>query len=75
MPQHDFFGGLLLIAFAIGIGTWSERKGGSFVAGFFASILLTPIVAALILAWRHPLKKSAVSNSGRKTIRRIEQGG
>jgi hypothetical protein len=52
MPQPDFFTGLLLIAFAIGIGAWSERKGGSFAAGFFASILLTPLVAGLILALR-----------------------
>lgn len=68
MPQHDFFGGLLLIAFAIGIGTWSERKGGSFVAGFFASILLTPLVAGLILALR---RRSPTESPTKYGIKRI----
>lgn len=42
------------VAFALIIGLWSRRKGGSFVAGFLASFLLSPLIAGLILAVRPP---------------------
>ena len=55
--MQDHFLSYFLLAAAIGIGAWSERKGGSFIAGFFASIFLTPFVAGLILAVRQPVKE------------------
>jgi hypothetical protein len=42
-------------AFAFLIAKWSERKGGSYWAGFFMSMLLSPLLAALILAVRAPI--------------------
>jgi hypothetical protein len=37
------------------IGAWSRRKGGSFIAGFVFSLVLSPIVAGLITAVRKPI--------------------
>lgn len=68
MLQPEFSLGLLLIATAVGIGAWSERKGGSFVAGFFASILLTPLVAGLILALR---RRSPTKSPAKYGVHRI----
>ena len=50
-------GAVVWLALALGVGVWSERKGGSFVAGVLASVCLTPFVAALILAVRRPIRK------------------
>jgi len=37
------------------IGAWSYKKGGSFIAGFAFSLLLSPPIAALIVAVRKPI--------------------
>lgn len=39
------------------IGAWSRRKGGSFIAGFVFSLLLSPPIAALIVAVRKPITR------------------
>lgn len=44
----------LWLLFALVIGVWSRRKGGSFIAGFLFSLLLSPLIAGLILAVRKP---------------------
>lgn len=44
------------LLFAVIIGIWSHRKGGSFIAGFLFSLLLSPLLAGLILAVRKPIK-------------------
>ena len=46
----------LWLLFSVVIGVWSRRKGGSFIAGFLFSLLLSPLVAGLILAVRKPIK-------------------
>jgi hypothetical protein len=46
------------IAFAFIIANWSVKKGGSYWAGFFMSMLLSPLLAALILATRKPLTEN-----------------
>jgi hypothetical protein len=46
----------LWLLFAVVIGIWSRRKGGSFIAGFLFSLLLSPLIAGLILAVRKPIK-------------------
>jgi hypothetical protein len=56
MTSTDIIVGGAYFALAVVIGAWSERKGGSFAAGFFASMLLTPLVAGPIVAMRKPIK-------------------
>ena len=45
---------LLWIIFAAIVGAWSRSKGGSFIAGFMFSVLLSPLIAGLIVAFRNP---------------------
>lgn len=45
----------LWIMFSLIVGIWSRRKGGSFIAGFIFSLLLSPLIAALIVAVRKPI--------------------
>jgi hypothetical protein len=45
-------------AFSLIIGAWSRRKGGSFIAGFAFSLLLSPLVAGLIVAVRKPMTET-----------------
>lgn len=44
----------LWVIFAFIIGAYSRNKGGSFLAGFCFSLLLSPLLTALILAVRKP---------------------
>jgi hypothetical protein len=50
--------GFFWLMFSFIIGIWSVRKGGNFIAGFFFSLLLSPLIAALIVAVRPPIKKT-----------------
>ena len=45
---------ILWLIFAALIGLWSRNKGGSFIAGFLFSILLSPLIAGFIVALRNP---------------------
>src|SRR5258707_15856615 len=47
----------LYAGLCIVIGAWSREKGGSFVAGFFMAMIISPLLAGLILAVRKPLVK------------------
>jgi len=42
------------VAFSLIIGAWSHKRGGSFIAGFVFSLLLSPLIASLILVVRGP---------------------
>jgi hypothetical protein len=50
--------GLTWLLFSLVVGIWSRRKGGSFIAGFIFSMLLSPLIAALIVAVRKPMKQT-----------------
>ena len=50
--------GSFWVLFSVVIGIWSRRKGGSFIAGLLFSMLLSPLIAALILAVRKPDKEA-----------------
>ena len=52
----------LWVIFAALIGLWSRNKGGSFVAGFVFSLLLSPLIAGLIVALRNPNSTELESN-------------
>jgi hypothetical protein len=43
------------VMFSLVIGFWSYRKGGSFIAGCICSLVLSPLVAAVLLAVRKPI--------------------
>ena len=44
------------ISLSLVVGAWSHKRGGSFIAGFGFSILLSPLIAGLIVAVRDPNK-------------------
>lgn len=45
------------IVASLAVGYWNSTRGHSFLAGFFFSLLLSPVIAALIIAVRKPNTK------------------
>ncbi|MEO8466275.1 MAG: zinc ribbon domain-containing protein [Gammaproteobacteria bacterium] len=45
---------LIYVLLALIVGAFSRSKGHSFIAGFFFSLLLSPLIAGLIVAVRAP---------------------
>lgn len=50
--------GVLWVVFGILNAYWYKKKGGSAIQGFILSALLSPIIAALIIAVSKPDKKA-----------------
>ncbi len=50
------------IIFASIIGFWSRKKGGSFIAGFVFSLILSPLIAGIIVALRDPNSSDLEAN-------------
>lgn len=42
------------IGFSVVVGFLSKSKGGSFIAGFFMSLIISPLLAGLIVLVRSP---------------------
>ena len=53
---------VLWVLFATIVGLWSRKKGGSFLAGFVFSLILSPLIAGIIVAFRDPNSPSLEGN-------------
>jgi hypothetical protein len=45
------------LAFSVVVGRYGEKKGFPFARGFFLSLLLSPIVGAIIIGFMQPKQK------------------
>jgi hypothetical protein len=60
----------LWLIFSALVGAFSKSRGHSFALGFFASLILSPLIGALIVAVKSPnsaaLERKAVESGGMK---------
>lgn len=52
-----FFLFILGAAFSVVVGRYGEKKGFPFARGFFLSLLLSPLLGAIIIGFMQPKKK------------------
>jgi hypothetical protein len=52
-----FFLFILGAAFSVVVGRYGEKKGFPFARGFFLSLLLSPLLGAIIIGFMKPSKK------------------
>lgn len=50
------------------IGAWSRSKGCGFASGFFWSLLLSPLIGALITGMRMPRKYAIYQPNGSRIV-------
>lgn len=49
-----FFVFIISAAFSVVVGRYGEKKGFPFSRGFFLSLLLTPLIGAIIIGFMQP---------------------
>lgn len=52
-----FFAFLISAAFSVVVGRYGEKKGFPFARGFFLSLLLSPLIGAIIIGFMSPKQK------------------
>lgn len=61
---------LLWVVLALLVGAYNRRKGHSFIVGFIASLLLSPLLAFLVSAIHQPntkaMEKAALKSGSKK---------